>query len=159
MLSDSLPQRRLFIIGPMAAGKSAVGRRLAARLSMPFFDSDEEIERRTGVDIDYIFEREGEAGFRRREGAVIEELTERQPVLVSTGGGAVIADGNREVLEHRGLVVYLCTSVRTQLSRTRHCQDRPLLRTDDRERTLQALAETRNPLYESIADITVRTDG
>ncbi|MEM9384213.1 MAG: shikimate kinase AroK [Pseudomonadota bacterium] len=157
--SSALPQDRLFIVGPMAAGKSAVGRRLAARLQMPFFDTDDEIEQRTGVDIDYIFEREGEAGFRRRECAVIAELTAKQPVILSTGGGAVLADENRTLLSKRGLVVYLATSVRTQLARTRHSNHRPLLQTEDRGRTLEALATVRNALYESVADLTLPTDG
>ncbi|MEO0423734.1 MAG: shikimate kinase AroK [Pseudomonadota bacterium] len=154
-----MPEDRLFIVGPMAAGKSAVGRRLAARLHMPFFDTDDEIEQRTGVDIDYIFEREGEAGFRRRECAVIAELTAQQPVILSTGGGAVLAQENRRLLSERGLVVYLATSVRTQLARTRHSHHRPLLQTEDREQTLQALAAVRNGLYESVADLTLPTDG
>ncbi len=154
-----LSNDRLFIIGPMAAGKSAVGRRLAARLEVPFFDSDQVIEERTGVDIEYIFDREGEAGFRRREAAVIAELTERCPVVLSTGGGAVLDPDNRELLASRGRVIYLSASVSQQLQRTRHSgNNRPLLRDGDRRATLTAMAEVRNPLYESIADVTVSTD-
>ncbi len=157
--STALPQQRLFIVGPMAAGKSAVGKRMAARLQIPFFDTDDVIEQRTGVEIDYIFEREGEAGFRRRECAVIAELTDQQPVVLSTGGGAILSADNRRLLSERGLVVYLATGVRTQLARTRHSHHRPLLQQGDREDTLTKLATARNPLYESVADVTLPTDG
>jgi shikimate kinase len=154
----SVPDR-IFIVGPMAAGKSAVGKRLAERLRRPRFDTDQVIEQRTGVDIDYIFEREGETGFRRRERAVVAELSEHSPVVLSTGGGAILDADSRRLLAQRGLVIYLSADIATQLARTRSNDHRPLLRTDDREATLTALAAVRNPLYEEIADITVATDG
>jgi len=143
----------------MGSGKTAVGRQLAKTLGMVFHDSDTEIERRTGVNIPYIFEREGEAGFREREREAIDALTKLDSVVLATGGGAVISPTNRECLRARGCVVYLKTSVSQQLERTKHSKQRPLLNTPDPEAKLHALMEFRAPLYESIADITVATDG
>ena len=149
----------VFLVGPMGSGKSAVGRQLARRLNLRFYDSDDEIEARTGVDIPYIFEREGEAGFRHREAEVIDELTSQQGVLVATGGGAILDARSRERLRERGRVVYLRTSVDQQLARTRRSADRPLLNTPDPRGTLTWLYEQRSPLYDEVADITVDTDG
>ena len=149
----------IFLVGPMGSGKSAVGRRLAERLGLEFVDSDAEIESRTGVDIPYIFEREGEAGFRAREREVLEALTQRDRVLVATGGGAVLDPGTRERLRSRGCVVYLRASVGQQLARTRHDDRRPLLRAPDPRGTLERLMQQRAPLYEETADLTVDTDG
>jgi shikimate kinase/3-dehydroquinate synthase len=151
--------RNIFLIGPMGSGKTAVGRQLAKTLNLAFHDSDAEIEQRTGVNIPYIFEREGEAGFRERESEAIDALTQLHSVVIATGGGAVIAPGNREHLSQRGCVVYLKTSVAQQLERTKHSKQRPLLNTVDPEARLRTLLEQRAPLYESIADITVPTDG
>ena len=149
----------IFLIGPMGSGKTAVGRQLAKLLDLRFHDSDAEIERRTGVDIPYIFEKEGEASFREREREVIESLTALKNVVVATGGGAVLDPRNREHLAGRGCVVYLKTSVRQQLERTRHSRQRPLLNQGDPEAKLQALMSFRAPLYESIATLVVSTDG
>ena len=149
----------VFLVGPMGSGKSAVGRRLAERLGLEFVDSDAEIESRTGVDIPYIFEREGEAGFRAREREVLEALTRRDRVLVATGGGAVLDPGTRDRLRSRGCVVYLRASVGQQLARTRHDDRRPLLRAPDPRGTLERLMQQRAPLYEETADLTVDTDG
>jgi shikimate kinase len=149
----------IFLIGPMGSGKSAVGRQLAERLGLEFVDSDAEIESRTGVDIPYIFEREGEAGFRVREREVLELLTRRDHVLVSTGGGAILDAGTRERLRSRGCVVYLRTSVGQQLARTRRNRSRPLLNSDDPRATLERLMQQRAALYEETADLTVNTDG
>ncbi len=149
----------IFLIGPMGSGKSAVGRALARALDRDFLDSDTEIESRTGVDIAYIFEKEGESGFRRRETEIIDELTGRDDTVLATGGGAVLVPENREVLDSRGTVVYLHTTVEQQLKRTRRAKNRPLLETGDRLETLQSLMEVRDPLYRSIADIIVDTDG
>lgn len=151
--------RSVFLIGPMGSGKTTVGRRLAARLGHRFFDSDAEIEARTGVDVAFIFEKEGEAGFRVREQDAIEQLTALPGVVLSTGGGAILSAQNRERLATRGIVVYLATSVEQQLARTRRSKRRPLLDTDDPRGRLAALAAEREPLYRSIAAITVRTDG
>jgi shikimate kinase / 3-dehydroquinate synthase len=149
----------VFLIGPMGSGKTAVGRQLAKALGFEFHDADVAIERRTGVNIPYIFEKEGEAGFRERERDVIADLTAHDNVVIATGGGAVLLPENREKLANRGTVIYLKTSVAQQLERTRHSKQRPLLNTDDPEAKLRSLMEYRAPLYESIADITVTTDG
>jgi shikimate kinase len=151
--------RNVFLIGPMGSGKTAVGRQLARLLELTFYDSDVEIERRTGVDIPYIFEKEGETGFREREREVIDSLTQLERVVVATGGGAVLLPENRERLAARGCVVYLRTGIRQQLERTRHGRQRPLLYTPDPEAKLRELMDVRAPLYESIAAVTVPTDG
>ena len=149
----------IFLIGPMGAGKSAVGKQLARMLHLDFVDSDDEIEARTGVDIGFIFEKEGETGFRKREVAVIDELSGRNGVVLATGGGAVGSVDSRTRLGARGFVVYLYTSVDQQLARTSRGRDRPLLQNCDRRTTLEALLEQRDPLYREIADIVVDTDG
>jgi shikimate kinase len=151
--------QNLFLIGPMGAGKSAVGRQLARFLHMDFVDSDEEIENRTGVDIAFIFEKEGEAGFRTRESKVIDELSARQGVVLATGGGVVVDPQNRSHLGARGFVVYLHTTVEQQLDRTQRGRHRPLLENGDRREILEELMRTRDPLYREIADLTVETDG
>jgi shikimate kinase len=151
--------QNLFLIGPMGAGKSAVGRQLARLLHLEFLDSDEEIESRTGVDIPFIFEKEGEAGFRKREAKVIEDLSQKDGVVLATGGGVVMDPQNRNHLGARGFVIYLHTSVDQQLARTRKGRDRPLLDNDDPRAVLDALMGIRDPLYREIADLTVETDG
>jgi shikimate kinase len=143
----------------MGSGKTAVGKQLARLLHLHFYDSDAEIEQRCGVDIPYIFEKEGETGFRDREREVIDSLTQMPDVILATGGGAVLSPYNREHLATRGHVVYLKTSVEQQLERTRHGRQRPLLFTEDPERKLRELLSFRAPLYESIAAIIVCTDG
>ena len=151
--------RSIFLVGPMGSGKTAVGRRLAERLGLPFADSDAEIEARTGVDITYIFEREGEAGFRIRERDVIDELTARDGIVLATGGGAILLAENREHMSTRGTVVFLDATIEQQIQRTRRGRNRPLLATDDPRVKLEGLMLVRDPLYRSIAAITVRTDG
>ena len=151
--------QNLFLVGPMGAGKSAVGRQLARLLHLEFVDSDEEIESRTGVDIPFIFEKEGEDGFRKREAKVIEDLSQKDGIVLATGGGAVMDPQNRNHLGARGFVIYLHTSVDQQLARTRKGRDRPLLANDDPRTVLEALMATRDPLYREIADLTVETDG
>ncbi len=149
----------IFLIGPMGAGKSAVGRQLARALHLEFVDSDDEIERRTGVDIPFIFEKEGEEGFRKREAAVIDDLSKHDNTVLATGGGAVIRDENRTHLGGRGYVIYLYTSVDQQVARTAKGRERPLLENGDRRRILEELLETRDPLYREIADLVIDTDG
>src|SRR5579872_750085 len=122
-----LGKTNVFLVGPMGSGKTAVGKYLARLLGMPFQDSDAEIERRTGVDIAFIFEKEGEAGFRQREREAIEVLTAMDRVVLATGGGAVLLPENRRVLAARGRVVYLQTSVEQQADRVRQGRTRPLL--------------------------------
>ena len=151
--------KNLFLVGPMGAGKSAVGRQLARMLHLNFVDSDEEIENRTGVDISFIFEKEGEDGFRTRESKVIDELSQRSGIVLATGGGAVLDPQNRSWLGGRGFVIYLYTSVAQQLDRTQRGRNRPLLENGDREQVLNDLMEVRDPLYREIADMTVETDG
>ena len=151
--------QNVFLVGPMGAGKSAVGRQLARLLHLDFVDSDEEIEARTGVDIPFIFEKEGEAGFRKREEKVIDDLTRRERIVLATGGGAIVSSENRNHLGARGFVIYLHTSVDQQLARTRKGRERPLLANDDPRATLEALMAIREPLYRDLADLTVETDG
>lgn len=149
----------IFLIGPMGSGKTAVGRQLARSLDLAFFDSDAEVESRTGVDIPLIFEKEGEAGFRDREREIIDVLTAKDSIVLATGGGAVLLPQNREHLASRGCVIYLQASVDQQLERTRHGRQRPLLFTADPRQRLAELFAQRAPLYEEIADIVVNTDG
>jgi shikimate kinase len=151
--------RNIFLVGPMGAGKSAVGRHLARTLHLTFVDSDEEVESRTGVDIAYIFEKEGEAGFRKREAAAIDDLTRLDSVVLATGGGAVIDPDNRSNLGGRGFVVYLYTTVDQQVVRTRKGRERPLLEKGNPRGTLETLLQKRDPLYREIADLVVDTDG
>ena len=148
----------IILVGPMGAGKSTIGRQLAARLRMPFFDSDREIEKRTGVDIPTIFEFEGEEGFRNRESAMLEDLCAQQGIVLATGGGAVMREANRELLRRCGKVVYLRTAIQTQLRRTARDRNRPLLQTDDPKARLEELMRIRDPLYREIADLIVDTD-
>lgn len=143
----------------MGSGKTAVGRELARLLDMRFFDSDAEIEKRTGVDIPFIFQKEGEARFRERERDMLCELTAMDRVVVATGGGSVKDPANRERLAAAGVVIYLKTPVTEQLTRTRHTRNRPLLETGDRRAVLERLAAERNPLYEGLADFSVDTTG
>ena len=151
--------RNIFLIGPMGAGKSAVGRYIARTLHLSFVDSDDEIESRTGVDIPFIFEKEGEAGFRKREAVVIDDLSKMDGVVLATGGGAVLDIDSRSRLGGRGFVVYLYTTVDQQVVRTQKGRERPLLEKTDPRATLQDLLDTRDPLYREIADIVVETDG
>ncbi len=148
----------IFLVGPMGAGKSAVGRQLARMLQLEFHDSDAVVEQRTGVDIAFIFEKEGEAGFRRREREVIHALTAREGIVLATGGGAVLDADNRAVLASRGRVVYLDASVEQQLERTRLSNHRPLLETPDPAGRLAELMQERAPLYRELATLVVATD-
>ncbi|RUO18856.1 shikimate kinase AroK [Aliidiomarina haloalkalitolerans] len=152
-------KRNIFLIGPMGAGKSTIGRQLAKSLHLEFFDSDSEIERRTGADISWVFELEGEEGFRDREEKVIGELTENTGIVLATGGGSILSKENRMRLSARGVVVYLKTTIDKQVARTQRDKRRPLIADADNPReVLEALAEIRDPLYEEIADITIETD-
>ena len=147
----------IFLVGMMGAGKTSVGRVLAKRLQKSFYDSDQVIEDRTGVKIPVIFEIEGEAGFRVRESAVIDELTALRDVVLATGGGAVLIDLNRDRLRSRGTVVYLRATVRDLLNRTRHDKNRPLLQAVDPRARLTELYEKRDPLYREVAHLIVDT--
>lgn len=147
----------IFLVGMMGAGKTSVGRVLAKRLQKTFCDSDHVIEDRTGVKIPVIFEIEGEAGFRGRESAVVDELTALRDIVLATGGGVVLSEKNRDVLRTRGTVVYLRASVRDLLNRTRHDKNRPLLQAADPRARLTELYEIRDPLYREVAHLTVDT--
>lgn len=149
----------LILVGPMGSGKTAVGRSIARHLGKTFYDSDTEIVRRTGVDIPYIFEKEGEAGFRAREREAIEALVALRGIVLATGGGAILLAENRRLLAERGCVVYLETSVEQQVERVKQGRHRPLLSNVDPATRLEELMAVRDPLYRSIADITVATDG
>ena len=153
-----LAKPNIFLVGPMGSGKTAVGRHLARLFRFTFYDSDADIESKTGVDISFIFEKEGEAGFRVREKESIDRLTRLDSIVLATGGGAVIDPDNRRHLAERGAVVYLATSIDQQLERTRHGRHRPLLKDTDPEEKLKELMERRAVLYSEIADITVSTD-
>lgn len=148
----------LFLIGPMGAGKSTIGKQLAKELRLEFFDADQEIELRTGADIAWIFDMEGEDGFRKREAAVIDELTQRQGIVLATGGGAVLNAESRNRLAARGTVVYLYATVEQQMCRTLRDKRRPLLQTTTPESTLKDLMAQRDPLYREVADVIVTTD-
>ena len=150
----------IFLVGPMGSGKSAVGRSLARLLRVPFHDSDAEVERRTGVDIPLIFDKEGETGFREREREAIESLTLLRHIVLATGGGAILLPENRTRLAENGWVVYLKTSIAQQAERVKPNRQRPLLNgVEDTAAKLRELMEVRDPLYSSIADLTVATVG
>ena len=152
-------KRNIFLVGPMGAGKSTIGRQLARQLHLEFYDTDAEIERRTGADIAWVFELEGEEGFRAREEKVIEELTELSGIVLATGGGSILSKESRNRLSARGIVVYLQTTIEKQVARTQRDKRRPLIAEADNPReVLENLAEERNPLYQEIADVTVHTD-
>jgi len=149
----------VYLIGPMGAGKSTIGRQLARELQLEFYDTDQEIEARSGADIAWIFDVEGEDGFRKREKAIIHELTELQGIVLATGGGAIIEPENRNRLAGRGTVVYLTASVDQQMKRTARDKKRPLLQVDDPKISLESMRDERDFLYSEIADVVVATDG
>ncbi len=148
----------IILIGPMGAGKTTIGRQIARLLSFDFFDSDREIEQRTGVTIPLIFELEGEDGFRRRETDVISELTKKNNIVLATGGGAVLRKENQQALKRSGTIVYLCAGIDDLLERTAKDKNRPLLQTDDPRKKLQAILTEREPIYRELADIILETN-
>ncbi|HET7268351.1 MAG TPA: shikimate kinase [Oleiagrimonas sp.] len=149
------PSPNLFLIGPTGAGKTSVGRRLAARLELPFLDLDREIETQTGVDVPTIFDIEGEAGFRQREAAMLDELSQRHPIVLATGAGAVLDADNRRRLAERGFVLWLDVGVDQQIQRLQHDTQRPLLASADRRQRLLDMALARTPLYRDLANLRV----
>ncbi|MBS3804843.1 MAG: shikimate kinase AroK [Oleiphilaceae bacterium] len=153
----SLPQR-IVIVGPMGAGKSTIGRLLARELGYRFVDSDRLIEERCGADIPWIFDVEGEEGFRQRETAIFRELAGETSLVLATGGGAVVTPENHDNLRHEAFVVYLKTSIEQQVERTRRDRNRPLLQNDDPEAVLKRLFRERDPLYTRLADLVMFTD-
>ena len=153
------PAPNLILVGPMGAGKTSIGRRLAERFGLEFVDADQAIVERTGATINAIFEHVGEAGFREREQATLSQLLAREGMLVSTGGGAVLSMHNRKLMQERGFVVYLRVSVEAQLKRLGRDRSRPLLQRGDREQVLRDLSAHREPLYAEVADLMLDTDG
>ena len=147
----------IFLIGPMGAGKTTIGRLLAKSLGVEFLDSDKEIEQSTGVSIPMIFEYEGELGFRKREAEILADLTAQRRIVLATGGGSVILPENQQILRRRGFVVYLQCPVDTQLERTQRDSNRPLLKTENPRERLEELLKVRDPIYHSIADFIVDT--
>ena len=148
----------IFLIGPMGVGKSTIGRQLANLLNKDFMDTDHEIEKRTGVDIPTIFDIEGEEGFRKREAAVLDEMTSGSNLVLATGGGVILLEDNRRALR-RGFVVYLSASLETLIERTRRDKSRPLLQNTDRQKKIKELMMERDPIYRQESDIIVETDG
>jgi shikimate kinase len=142
----------------MGAGKSTIGRLLSQSLGLEFHDSDREIEARAGTNIPWIFDVEGEEGFRQREEGVIDELTRLEGIVLATGGGAVLRESNRRHLQSRGTVVYLQTSIEQQLARTAKDRNRPLLQTENPRVVLEQLIAQRDPLYRDCCDLMIRTD-
>jgi shikimate kinase len=157
-MANDVRQRSIFLIGPMGAGKSTIGRALATRLDKVFVDADRELEERTGASISLIFEIEGEASFRSREARLLEELTRKPDVVLATGGGAVLSAANRRYLRARGLVVYLRAPIEQLIARTRRDRRRPLLNTADPEAKLTQLLAERDPLYRETADMIIDTE-
>lgn len=151
-------QSNLFLVGPMGAGKTTIGRFLADNLNLEFIDLDTEIEARCGANIPWIFDVEGEAGFRKRESRILEEVTTRNGILLATGGGAVLDKNNRELLKQRGYVAYLSASVEQLLERTANDRNRPLLQVDDPREVIEKLIAERDPFYREVADLVVATE-
>jgi shikimate kinase len=149
----------IFIVGPMGSGKSTVGKIISNELFLNFYDTDEEIETRTGASIDWIFDLEGEDGFRKRESKILEEMVQQNSIVLSTGGGIILSESNRELLSSRGSVFYLATPIAVQLERTSKDKDRPLLKNGDPGKILEELHMARESLYEAVADHIVNTEG
>ena len=150
---------RIFIVGPMASGKSTLGKKLAQTLNIDFIDTDKEIEKKAGAEISWIFEVEGEKGFRERERKVLKKSITKDDVVISTGGGIVTVKENRDLMTAKGKVVYLKTPLEIQLKRTEKDKKRPLLAKGNKKQILEALKKERDPKYEEIADITIDHDG
>ncbi len=148
----------IFLVGPMGVGKSTIGKKLAKKLDKRFIDSDKEIEKRTGAAIPLIFDVEGERGFRERESKLIDELTLEDGIVLATGGGAVLAKLNRDILSSRGVVVYLAATPELLMKRTAHDHTRPLLQTKDRLGKIRSLLNERQPFYAEIADMNLTVD-
>ena len=152
-------QRNIFLVGPMGVGKTTLGKYIAKSMQRDFFDTDQEIEARTGVDVAWIFDVEGEKGFRIRESEVIDELSQMSNIVLATGGGAVTTVENRGYLTSRGIVFYLRATIAEQVQRTLKDKRRPLLQTENRQQRIIDLDSVRHKLYTEVADFIVDTDG
>ena len=148
----------IFIVGPMGSGKSTVGKIISDELFLGFFDTDDEIEMRTGASIDWIFDLEGESGFRKRESEILTEMVEKNSIVLSTGGGIILDSSNRELLSSRGTVFYLSTPISVQVERTAKDKDRPLLKNGDPEKILSKLHDEREEFYKSVSDHIIETE-
>lgn len=152
--------QHIFLIGPMGVGKTTIGKRLAALLDRPFFDIDKEIEARSGADIQWIFDREGEQGFRDRESRVLEDIVmDSSQSVIATGGGIILRQSNREFLRSNGQSVYLFASKEQLYERTRRDKSRPLLQVENRKQVIGDLLNKRDPLYREVADLVFLAEG
>jgi shikimate kinase len=151
--------QNIIFVGPMGAGKTTIGKQLARQLGRTFYDSDRVIEERTGANIPLIFEMEGEEGFRRREKAIIAELTNKQDIVLATGGGVVLDPDNRDQITRQGFVIYLKAPLDQLFNRTAKDKNRPLLQTPDPRKKLEEILNARDPLYREVADVVIETDG
>jgi shikimate kinase len=148
----------IFLVGPLAAGKSTIGRLLARELNRQFYDSDQELEQATGASIAWIFDLEGESGFIKREEAIIDQLTQMPNIILATGGGSLLSAGSRQALRSRGHVIHLQVSLHEQVQRTLRDKHRPLIQTNDRRGALEKLYAEREPLYHEVSDWSILTD-
>jgi len=153
----TISSSNVYLVGPMGSGKTTIGQRLAKKMGLLFLDNDHELQKQTGASVNLIFDLEGESGFRKRETDMLKKLTARKNVVLATGGGTILSEENRNLLESTGIVVYLRTSVSQQIKRLSRDKTRPLLQSGDRREKLTLLAEQRNPLYEEIAQITFQS--
>ncbi len=153
-----MQKRNIYLVGPMGAGKSTIGRVLAAELRLSFRDSDRVIEERTGADIPWIFDMEGEEGFRERESAVLTELSQEQDVVIATGGGIILRSQNRQIMQSSGHVCYLTASIEQLVERTARDKKRPLLQVENPRQKIIDLLALRDPLYREAADFIINTD-
>jgi shikimate kinase len=151
--------QNIIFVGPMGAGKTTIGKQLARALGRTFYDSDRVIEERTGANIPLIFEMEGEEGFRRREKAIIAELTNKQDIVLATGGGVILDPENRDQITRQGFVIYLSAPLEQLFNRTAKDKNRPLLQTPDPRKKLEEILSVRDPLYREVADVVIETDG
>jgi len=155
-----MSQQHIFLVGPMGVGKTTVGKQLAGLLHRPFIDVDAEIESRCGADIQWIFDMEGEQGFRRRESKVLQDIISNNPSsVIATGGGVVLEDSNRQMLQSNGQVIYLSVSKAQLYERMRRDKSRPLLQVENREQVIDELLAVRDPLYRQVADVVFSAEG
>tara|TARA_B100001250_G_scaffold298520_1_gene260017 strand:- start:5321 stop:5854 length:534 start_codon:yes stop_codon:yes gene_type:complete len=148
----------IYLVGPMGSGKTTIGNELAKELDLNFYDSDKEIELKTGVEIPYIFEKEGEVGFRIREMQIIQDLTKLKSIVLSTGGGSIISEKVRENLKNTGIIIFLEASIEKQLLQTSYNDNRPLLEDGDKRSNLEKIYRLRKPIYKNISDIEINTN-